>query len=339
MADPRRLGWAWLLTFATLATSQAVCDTVRVASIQFESANHDFDGNLGRARGLLKDAADRGAQVALLPEFALLGYDLSPRLWTAAETRQGRTVTELLALSRSLGLYIGTSFLEVEGEHFYNTFFLATPSGTVAGWVRKQSPAGAEGYFFRGHENPHVIETPLGRIGVGVCQENYRCFLPYALHEARADILLMPYSYPDLSESGGLASPSGAYTATWYAGQLGIPVVTSNKTGVWPQVEGAFFPGRSAIVAAGGEMVAELDHRPGLAVADVGLPAGVRPMPELDCIGAFISNLTLGSWFERRMTWSWLRISGWLGIDPDRAIAESYEESAARKLAARRLAQ
>lgn len=207
-----------------MTAAPALGQAVNVATIQFESLDHAFDENLRRATALVRQAKEKHAD---------------------------------------LDLYIGTSFLEVHGEDFYNTFFLATPDGSVAGWVRKQVSAGAQGYFFRGDTGDHTIDTPLGRIGVGICQENYRCFLPRQLHQQRAQLLLMPYSYPDLSEAGGLMSPSGAYVAGWYARHLGIPVITSNKTGVWPQVEGAYFPGASAIVDRQGMTIVELDDRPG----------------------------------------------------------------------------
>jgi hypothetical protein len=35
---------------------------------------------------------------------------------------------------------MGSHFLEVEGEDFYNTFALASPHGSVAGKVRKSPP-------------------------------------------------------------------------------------------------------------------------------------------------------------------------------------------------------
>lgn len=195
--------------------------TLTVATIQFDSVDYDFESNLQRATILLRRAADRRAEIALLPEFALIGYDLSPKLWQAAETRSGRTVAAVTSLSRELGLYIGTSFLEVDGEDFYNTFILAAPDGSVAGRVRKQVPAGAEGHFFRGFVNGHVIDTALGRIGVGVYQ------------------------------------------------------------------------------------------------------------------GAYLSELTLGSWLERRLTWASIKLADWLGTDPDDAIARQYSQSAKRVAAAR----
>lgn len=181
-------------------------------------------------------------------------------------------------------------------------------TGTVLGTVRKQHPAGAESHFFRGEENDHVIDSPLGRIGVGICQENYRCFLPMHLHALDADLVLTPFSYPDLSATGGLGSPPGSVIGGWYARQLGIPVVTSNKTGNWPQVSGAYFPGESAIVAADRTVIGELDDQPGILVSDVTLDQTAKTKPDATCIGPFLKDLTLGSWLAKRITWAKIRL-------------------------------
>ena len=146
----------------------------------------------------------------------------------------------------------GAGFFEADGEDFYDTFVLTTPEGEEAGRVRKAVPAEAEAYFFRGYDNPHVINTAIGRIGIGICAENYYCQLPAQLIKRSADLVLMPHSAPDMSGSGGLPQPPGTRLASWYARRLGIPVAMVNKVGRSykppPNEISAFFPGLSAIV-------------------------------------------------------------------------------------------
>ena len=67
---------------------------------------------------------------------------------------------------------MGTSFLEAEREHFFNTFVLIKPDGQEAGRVRKQSSALFEFFFVKGHGGPHVLDTEFGKVGVGICYEN-----------------------------------------------------------------------------------------------------------------------------------------------------------------------
>jgi len=310
---------------------------VRVATVQFRSIDGAFYKNLAVATEFIDIAHEREAKIVLLPEFALIGYQLSPDLWSLAELANGRTVQAISKLAQQHGMYIGTSFLEVDGEHFFNTFFLSGPYGKVLGRVKKQVPAGAEGYFFQGESGGHVIQTALGKIGIGICQENYRCFLPSHLYAGGADFVLMPFSYPDLSQSGGLESPKGSYIATWYANQLSIPIVTSNKTGSWPQIEGAYFPGYSTIVNGSGQKLGELDDKPGVLIADISLIADMKSAPDAQCIGPYLMDLTIGSWFEKRVTWAGIWIADLFGMNPDEELHEAYLASPGRRAAARAL--
>ena len=150
--------------------------TLRIAAVQMKSVDHDIGGNLKRATTFAEQAAEAGAQFVLFPELMPTGSYVSFDSWDAAERSDGKTVQWLKSTSGRLRIWLGTSFLEAAGEDFFDTFVLTTPSGEEAGRVRKQIPAGPEAYFFRGDVGPHVIQTAIGRIGVGICAENYYCF-------------------------------------------------------------------------------------------------------------------------------------------------------------------
>src|SRR5436190_23048059 len=146
--------------------------TLTLAAIQPQSRNFDIDGNLRRAEALVETAAQRGAQLVLCPELLAAGYIYDQHIWNSAEPRGGPTETWLARMARRHRLYIGASYLEADGDDFYNTFTLMNPDGSVAGRVRKQSLPGFEGWFFRSCSRPKVIETELGRVGVGICHDN-----------------------------------------------------------------------------------------------------------------------------------------------------------------------
>jgi N-carbamoylputrescine amidase len=48
-------------------------------------------------------------------------------------------------------------------------FVLASPDGQIAGRACKAS---AEANVFRRGRHEHLIETPIGRIGIGICADN-----------------------------------------------------------------------------------------------------------------------------------------------------------------------
>jgi N-carbamoylputrescine amidase len=92
--------------------------TLRVAAVQMESQNGLVEANLGHATSLMERAVDDGAKLILLPEFMPTGYSFSKALWDGAEPREGATANWLRENSERLGVWLGTSFLEADGEDF-----------------------------------------------------------------------------------------------------------------------------------------------------------------------------------------------------------------------------
>jgi N-carbamoylputrescine amidase len=284
------------------APTQARPRRLRVAIVQMASANHDIAGNLARAEAYAGQAVRRGARLVLFPEMMPSGYSLWYDVWDAAEPSDGPSSRWLAATSKRLGAWIGTSFLEASGDDFFNTFVLTGPDGAEAGRIRKQVPADAEAYFFKGEIGSHVIETAIGRIGVGICAENYYCFLANQMSERQVDFVLMPHSAPDSSASGGLPAAPGTHLALWYARRLGVPVAFVNKVGAWttrtlnpPPVEThGFFPGRSCIVGGDAAVLVEMDGKPGVGVADLTLDPARKAPPGVVCSGVGIAELAIG---------------------------------------------
>jgi N-carbamoylputrescine amidase len=265
--------------------------TVRVAAVQLSSQNGDIAGNLTRATPFVKQAALLGAKIVLLPEFYPSGYIYSKEIWDVAESGEGPTVSWLAETSRRFSVYLGTSFVQAEGDDFYNSFVLTDPSGRIAGSVRKETPATFEACFTRGAPGPHVIETEIGLIGVGICFENALAFLPRLIQAESADLLLMPHSAPAAARSYftserdvRLDTERLAGLAERYARMLGIPAVFVNKVGPWesplPGIpfyrERSRFMGQSTIADSGGTVVARMNDEEGVISADVTLDPSLK---------------------------------------------------------------
>src|SRR5215470_12468105 len=281
----------------TYSTSSAD-RSLRIAVVQMQSGDHDIDGNLKRASAFAEKAAAQGAHLVLFPEFMPTGSYLYFDTWDSAEPAKGKTVKWLKSTSGRLGIWLGTSFLEADGADFYDTFVLTTPQGREAGRVRKQVPAEAEAYFFRGSSGSHVIDTAIGKIGVGICAESYYCFLASEMREQSADLILMPHAAPDMSESGGLPQPPGTRLALWYAKKLGVPVAMVNKVGRSykppPNEIKGFYPGLSAIVDSDGTVLQSMDNKEGIAIAEITLDPQ-RKTGATVCTGVVgIAELTIG---------------------------------------------
>jgi len=272
--------------------------SLRIAVVQMQSVDHDIEANLNRATAFAEQAAAQGAQFVLFPEMMATGSYLSADTWDSAEPSNGRSARWLRSISRRLHIWAGTSFLEAAGSDFYDTFVLTAPSGEEAGRVRKQIPAGPEAYFFRGEAGSHVISTPIGRIGVGICAENYYCFAASQFLEESADFVIMPHASPDMSGGGGLPSPPGTHLASWYVNKLGVPVAMVNKVGRSykppPNEINGVFPGRSAIVDSDGSVLQSMDDKEGVGVANVALDEGRKTHALHVCSGVGIAELAVG---------------------------------------------
>lgn len=292
----------------------------------------NFDHNLRRATQLVEDAARQGATLVLLPELMPGGYTLTERIWDTAEPLHGPTHHWLSALCRRLGLYIGTTFLEADGDDFYNTFILVDPKGDLAGRVRKSPPASFEAYFFRAGSDPHWFDTPLGRIGVGICFENalYERYLE--LYAADIDLYLRPFSgasfeakFPvrecDVEVLNGALRDGTVETAL----TMGIPVVMSNKVGRLVTTlpagfppQDVIFPGFSAIADSDGSLVGQITtDREGVVVGTVTLDPARKQRQQ--------APNTYGRWTAKMPWWSIIYLL------TQKMGERSYRRSAARR--------
>jgi N-carbamoylputrescine amidase len=253
---------------------------LRLGVVQMDSEVGNVSANLAHAGELIHAAAGQGAQVIVTPELMPCGYTLTEKIWNYAEPLDGRIVAWLAHLAKQLHIYLGTSFLEAAGEDFYNTFVLAAPDGSIAGRVRKNPPASLEAYFYRSGNDSHVIETALGKIGVGICFENLLYTHLEELQRASVDLVLQPTAAgrPKPMKDGDIELFDSMIRrcAPYHARALGVPVALSNRTGLintdLPGNFGEFhssFPGYSQIVDSDGVIKARMKDEEGVIVSDV----------------------------------------------------------------------
>jgi len=219
---------------------------VKVGIIQMQATPLKVEENLSLAESLIVQAAQDGAQLAVLPEMFNVGYYLGEDLMTVAETlEKGKTLTWLRAQATRHGICVITSLYERYDGHFYNTMVVVGRDGSLQ-YYRKRNPALSEAAVWRRGPvpGPGIFDTPFGRIGGAICfdsftRETFEGFKQSAVEwvvvvacwgmprpvRGRPDLLL---SRPILKLSQNLASDVMPYQ---YAAQLGVPVVFVNQGG------------------------------------------------------------------------------------------------------------
>ncbi len=275
-------------------------ENVRIAAIQMASENGNIKGNLKRAKKLVEDAVAKNPQIVILPEFMPTGYVFDKRIWDGGEPHNGETVCWLKELSKKYGIYMGTTFLESDGNDFFNTFVLTRPDGSEAGRVRKQTPATFEAYFTKGEEGPHTIETEFGLVGIGICYENQLSCFTNLMIQKSVDLMIMPHSAP--TPEPNFLFPEKSVVkynenlknlSVYYAKLLGIPAVMINKCGDWESPtpglpflkQKSFFPGFTSIADSDGNLKAQLGDEEGIIVEDVRIDHKLKTNDPPECTG------------------------------------------------------
>ncbi len=253
---------------------------LRVAAVQMNCELGQTQANLKHAESWVHQAVSQGAKLVLLPELMPSGYMATEAIWDYAETMAGPSVQWLQHTAKTQNIYLGFSFLEADGEHFYNNFVLAAPDGELAGSVRKTPPASIEANFYTAGHELHVIETELGRIGVSICYENLLYERICELAAQSVDLVLSPSAAgrpkPIIPKDVQRLENSLKHIRSLYAKTLGVPNVFANRVGrletelpgMLPYLNSSF-PGLSAISDADGLVLAELGEEEGVIVADI----------------------------------------------------------------------
>ncbi|MEM8752995.1 MAG: N-carbamoylputrescine amidase [Pseudomonadota bacterium] len=240
----------------TFAATQAACGA-------------DEDRNVETAERLVRKAAAAGANVILLQELFEGRYfcqDEHPSDLARARPVDGHpTLDRFGALARELGVVLPVSFYEEAGQARFNAVALFDSDGTRLGVYRKSHiPHGSgyqEKYFFSpGDTGFRVWDTAFGRIGVGICWDQWFPEAARAMALTGAEALLYPTAI-----GSELLDPAYDSMAHWrrvmqgHAGANLTPVVASNRIGMEPGRNGTSltFYGSSFIADQTGALAAE----------------------------------------------------------------------------------
>lgn len=248
---------------------------VTVAATQF-ACTWDADANIAKAEALVREAAERGAQVILLQELFETPYFCieqdSRHLALAKPLAESRVVKHFAALAGELGVVLPISFFERENNTFFNSIAIADADGSILGVYRKSHIPNGPGYQEKNYFSPgdtgfKVWNTRFARLGVGICWDQWFPESARCMALMGAELLLYPTA---IGSEPPPALPVNS-REHWQRAQQGhaaanvMPLIASNRYGIERSLqdpEGLYirFHGSSFIADPTGAIVTEAEE-------------------------------------------------------------------------------
>jgi N-carbamoylputrescine amidase len=244
--------------------------SVTLAVTQFAAAP-DEAANIDKAEALVREAARQGAQVILLQELFAAPYfckTQNPRYFATARPRADNPMLARFAdLARELGVVLPVSFFEKAGQAHFNSVVILDADGRDLGLYRKshipQGPGYEEKYYFSGGDTGfQVWQTAFGRIGVGICWDQWFPEAARIMALKGAEVLLYPTAIGSEPPAPGYDSqPHWQTTMQGHAGANIMPVMASNRIGTEVQdgTEVTFY-GTSFVAGETGQILTQADR-------------------------------------------------------------------------------
>jgi N-carbamoylputrescine amidase len=240
---------------------------ITVAATQFAMSG-DRAANIEKAVGMVRRAASAGANIILLPELFELPYfckDQAPEWFAEALPAEGNpTLARFSALARELGVVLPVSFFERANTAYYNSIMIIDADGSELGLYRKShipdGPGYQEKFYFRpGDTGFKTWATKFGRIGVGICWDQWFPETARAMALMGAELLFYPTAIGSEPQDATLDSRDHwQRVMQGHAGANLMPLVASNRIGREAGLEATTnFYGSSFIADQTGAKLAE----------------------------------------------------------------------------------
>ena len=250
---------------------------VTVAAVQMKCST-DVEENIAKADALVREAAEKGAQIILLPELFERQYFCQERRYEyyefAKEVNENDAVKHFSALAKELSVVIPVSFYEKDVNRLFNTVAVINADGSNLGIYRKTHIPDdhyyqEKFYFVPGDTGFQVFDTAYGKIGVGICWDQWFPETARAMAVKGAELLFYPTAIGSEPILECDSMPHWRRCMTGHAACNLMPVVAANRIGTEEVVPGAengnqssalTFYGSSFITDATGEVVEQMDR-------------------------------------------------------------------------------
>ncbi|WP_141604157.1 carbon-nitrogen hydrolase [Terrilactibacillus laevilacticus] len=242
---------------------------VTIALLQ-HSCTSNKEENIQKVTGMIREAAQKGAQMICLQELFTNVYfpqTINSDYYHLAEPVPGPTTDVMQELAKELGVVIIVSLYEkaMRGLYF-NTVAVLDADGAYLGKYRKhhipEGPQYIEKYYFaQGDGGYPVFDTTFGKIGVLICWDEWFPEPSRILSLKGAEIIFYPSAigsepdYPELDTSSAWVDAIKAHGI-----HNGIFIAAVNRVGKEVSSEGDMtFYGHSFISGPLGKMISQAE--------------------------------------------------------------------------------
>ena len=241
---------------------------VKVAVTQM-SCSRNPEETLAKADRLVRQAAGKGAKIILLQELFETPYFCQLQkfeyLELAKPLGENPAVHHFRKVARELDVVLPVSFFERAGNTQFNSVAVIDADGEILGVYRKTHipdglPYAEKFYFTPGDTGFKVWDTKYGRIGVGICWDQWFPETARSLALLGAEILLFPTAIGSEPTLGKDSRVHWRNVMVGHAAANMMPVIASNRIGKETEEESEMtFYGCSFIADNHGELVEQAD--------------------------------------------------------------------------------
>lgn len=250
---------------------------VKIAAVQMSCLGTPAE-NIQNAEAFVRSAAAEGANIILLPELFETRYFCQERNYDlyalATTTEENPAVCRFQEVCRALKIVMPISFFERSGNTTFNTTAVIDADGSILGTYRKTHIPDdhfyqEKFYFSPGDTGFRVWNTAYGKLGVGICWDQWFPEAARCMALMGAELLMYPTAIGSEPILACDSMPRWRRAMQGHAAANIIPVIAANRIGTETvseskansgQHSSLTFYGSSFITDETGDIVAELDR-------------------------------------------------------------------------------
>lgn len=234
---------------------------------------HELDENLAVAKKMIADAKQQGAEIVCLPEMFSCPYK-SKNFPVYGEPQGGYTYSALkkYAIDNDI-ILVGGSVPEDDNGKIYNTSYIFDNEGELIGKHRKMhlydvdvkgGISFMESQTLSAGKESTMIDTEHGLFGVGICYDIRFPEYSRILSLLGAKVIFLPAAF---NMTSGPAHWEFNFRCRAFENQVYIIGASPSR-----DVNANYVSyGHSIVVSPWGEIVAQLDEKTGILIADIDL--------------------------------------------------------------------